>query len=105
MTTIFISSQLASFGASKRNDQLSKLGRVLHVVEESLDLGKVHAMDTAADHGPHLGVAHKLYHFGKLFARAHGRAADLNVAQHGAHEEVHLGGDGHAVHGYDTAVL
>lgn len=82
--------QLTRLAIPKRNNQLAKLARILHIIKQRINLLDIEAMNAATDNRLQLLLAHKLNHFCKLLARAHGRAADFDVAQHGAHEEVHL---------------
>lgn len=75
----------AGGGTAKINDQFSKLFALLHVLEQSIDGGKI--IDLSFKHSRNdrmdlLGL-NEFNHILKLLTRAHRRATNINVLQDG----------------------
>lgn len=91
----------------KLYNQLTKLATLLHLIKETVqtcNITQVRAEDTGNDR-VNLVLLDKFDHVLEFLAGAHCGAPDVDVLENSLHEERHLGGDGHAVHGDDTAGL
>lgn len=89
------------------DNQLAKLASLFHVIKESVqscNITQVRAED-ARNHRADLVLLDEFDHVLEFLARAHCGAPDVDVLENGLHEERHLGGSSHTVHGDDTAGL